>query len=132
MSADLIDLPAAAPPRSEPVTIVIRQCLGGRWLLEMPAYWVRATFMGLEEALDFARRECCGAAAAIDLRFDGMICVIHQDRGWPKPICAGKRAGRVDPPAPARPAFADRVRGFARQWLGPGRRGEPTLGAKPL
>jgi hypothetical protein len=119
MSVQLLDLPSAAPERTEPVAVILRQCLGGRWLLEMPGYWTRGTFVGLKEALAFARRECCGAAATVELRFGAMLRVVHQPRGWPKRIFVGAAAlGAARDPAPARRTLFDRLRRLVRDWLG--------------
>jgi hypothetical protein len=48
-------------------------------------------FADLPEAVAFAKRACGGAPATVELRVDGFYVVIHQERGWPNPIC-GKRA----------------------------------------
>jgi hypothetical protein len=48
-------------------------------------------FADLPDAVAFAKRVCSGAAATVELRMNGFYVVIHQERGWPNPIC-GKRA----------------------------------------
>jgi hypothetical protein len=48
-------------------------------------------FAELPDAVAFAKCSCSGAPATVELRMDGLYAVVHQERGWPKPIC-GKRA----------------------------------------
>jgi hypothetical protein len=51
----------------------------------------------LSEAIAYARRECGAAPATIELLIDGFYAVIHQERGWPRPLIARKS----DEPQPA-------------------------------
>jgi hypothetical protein len=119
MSVQLLDWPQPAPDRAEPVTIILSEGVGGRWLLQMPGYWTGGTFVGLKEALAFARRECCGAAATIELRCAGMLCVIHQPRGWPKPICVPEvTPGLPSEPTPTPRTLLERLHDVSREWLG--------------
>jgi hypothetical protein len=48
-------------------------------------------FAELEEAVAFAKHACRGAAATVELHIDDFYAVVHQEPGWPNPIC-GKRA----------------------------------------
>ena len=119
MSAQLLDCPQTAPERVEPAQIILRQCLGGCWRLEMPGYWTGGTFVGLKEALAFARRECCGAAATVELRFAGMVCVVHQPRGWPKPICVPDAMDDLTAKPGRTPrTLRERLHDLSREWLG--------------
>jgi hypothetical protein len=44
-------------------------------------------FAELATAVAFAKQACRQDAAIVELQIDGLSVVIHQERGWPKPIC---------------------------------------------
>jgi hypothetical protein len=65
----------------------------------------------LSASLDYARRECAGAPATVELLIDGFYAVIHQENGWPRwplisdtkrPQLAGRGASYSDAGSAAR------------------------------
>jgi hypothetical protein len=46
----------------------------------------------LSASIDHAREACHAAPATIELLVDGMYMVVHQERGWPRPLLAPKTA----------------------------------------
>jgi hypothetical protein len=70
----------------------------------------------LSASIDHARKACDAAPATIELFVDGMYIVVHQERGWSRPLLAPK----TDParPAAARSDLrAPPVRGRFLDWL---------------
>ena len=45
-------------------------------------------FASLPAVIDYARRECAGAPATIELMVDGFYAVVHQENGWPRELVA--------------------------------------------
>ena len=43
----------------------------------------------LSASIDYARKECAAAPATIELFIDGLYAVVHQERGWPRPLRRG-------------------------------------------
>jgi hypothetical protein len=64
-----------------------------RWHVESPLRGSTALqpsaalFSDLPSALTYAKNNCGGKAATIELDFDGLYAVVQQDDGWTKPIC---------------------------------------------
>jgi hypothetical protein len=44
----------------------------------------------LSASIDYARKACEAAPATIELFIDGLYVVIHQERGWPRPLLAAE------------------------------------------
>ena len=116
MSAQSIDLPALAEP-SRDRTIRLHQYFGNRWAVEIagnPA----GRLSDLKEALAFAKRECGAAPATIEMSFEGMLCVVQQDVGWRRAICA-ERLDSVLSRSPARRrVFRERLAAWRRRPTG--------------
>jgi hypothetical protein len=80
----------------------------------------------LKEALAFAKRECGAAPATIEMSFEGMLCVVQQDVGWQRAICA-ERLDLVLSRSPARRrVFRERLAAWWRR--GPPARTTAVLG----
>jgi hypothetical protein len=102
-----------------PIVVRIQGHGSDRWTLEIPGRASGGTFIGLKSALTFAKGECKAAPAAIELWVAGTVCVIHQDRGWPKSICSERRAERFPDDRPGRGAVAwQAIAGAVRRLLG--------------
>jgi hypothetical protein len=59
-----------------------------RWRVASDAFGLSKTgFADLPQAIAFAKEVAAEEAAIVELQIDGFSAVIHQERGWPKPIC---------------------------------------------
>jgi hypothetical protein len=58
----------------------------GRWTVLVPDHDYPDAFSDLRAALDFARRSYGAAAATLWLSVDGLVIVIPQEPGWPRPV----------------------------------------------
>ena len=47
----------------------------------------RVEFGDLPTALSFARADAKAGEADIELWIEGLYIFVHQDEGWPRPIC---------------------------------------------
>jgi len=63
----------------------IEQAGSGREKAEMPG----GIFPDLSTALEYARMMSGGAETTLELYIGPVYAVVHQDRGWTRPICAG-------------------------------------------
>jgi len=71
------------------------------WELVGDAVGGTSRFASLPAAIDSARKATHTAEALIELRIDDFYACVHQDAGWPHPICApAKTASYVDPRRP--------------------------------
>src|SRR5215470_16392935 len=57
----------------------------GTWSVHGLSPLPAARLPSLSASLDYARRECAGAPATIELLIDGFYAVVHQERGWRRP-----------------------------------------------
>jgi hypothetical protein len=89
-----------------PIVVRIQGQGSDRWTLELPDRASVGTFIGLKTALAFAKGERAAAPATIELWVEGTVCVIHQERGWPKSVCSAHRAERLPDYRPGRGASA--------------------------
>jgi hypothetical protein len=104
-----------------PIVVRIQGHGSDRWTLEIPGRAI-GTFIGLKTALAYAKGACASAPATIELWIEGTVCVIHQERGWPKSICSARRAERFPEYRPGRGAVA---------WQAIARAVRRLLGASP-
>jgi hypothetical protein len=101
----------------------ICQDVWGTWSLHGLASGPVSHLPSLSASIDHAREACHAAPATIELLVDGMYMVVHQERGWPRPLLAPKTdpirqaATESDLPGP-------QVRGRLLAWL---RRFAPEL-----
>jgi hypothetical protein len=56
----------------------------GTWNVDGLSQHPLVRFPSLSASLDYARRECAGAPATIELLIDGFYAVVHQEDGWPR------------------------------------------------
>jgi hypothetical protein len=72
------------------VTLVLQICCDdcGSWSVRGLSAQTAADFPSLAASIDYARRECGGAPATIELMVDGFYAVIYQDNGWPRQLVA--------------------------------------------
>jgi hypothetical protein len=56
----------------------------GTWSVQGLSPLPVAHLPSLSASLDYARRECAGASAIIELEIDGFYVVVHQEDGWPR------------------------------------------------
>ena len=66
----------------------------GTWSVDGPAALPASDLPSLSASLDYARKACDAAPATIELFIDGMYMVVHQERGWPRPLLAAKTEPR--------------------------------------
>jgi hypothetical protein len=68
----------------------ICQDVWGTWSLHGLASGPVSHLPSLSASIDHAREACDAAPATIELFVDGMYMVVHQERGWPRPLLAPK------------------------------------------
>jgi hypothetical protein len=72
------------------VTLRLQICydLGGSWSVHGLSAQPTTHLPSLSASVDYARRECAGAPATIELMVDGFYAVVHQENGWPRELVA--------------------------------------------
>ena len=72
------------------VTLRLQICydLGGSWSVHGLSAQPTINLPSLPASIDYARRECAGAPATIELMVDGFYAVVHQENGWPRQLVA--------------------------------------------
>ena len=72
------------------MTLRLQICydLGGSWSVHGLSAQPTTDLPRLPASIDYARRECAGAPATIELMVDGFYAVVHQRNGWPREIVA--------------------------------------------
>ena len=105
----------------------------GTWSVHGLASVPASNLPSLYASIDHACKACDAAPATIELFVDGMYIVIHQERGWPRPLFAPKtdparpattRSDLRDPPVRGR--FLDWLRRFAPEFHPAPSRGQGT------
>lgn len=73
----------------------------GTWSVHGLAPGPMSHLPSLSASIDYARKASNAEPATIELVIDGMYIVVHQDRGWPRPLLAPKtdstRAAIISP-----------------------------------
>ena len=72
------------------VTLRLQICydLGGGWSVHGLSPQPATRLPSLSASVDYARRECAGAPATIELMVDGFYAVVHQENGWLRQLVA--------------------------------------------
>jgi hypothetical protein len=72
------------------VTLRLQIChdIGRSWSVRGLSAQPTTDFASLRAVIDYARRECAGAPATIELMVDGFYAVVHQENGWPRELVA--------------------------------------------
>ena len=72
------------------MTLRLQICydLGGSWGVHGLSAQSATHLPSLSASVDYARRECQGAPATIELMVDGFYAVVHQENGWPRQLVA--------------------------------------------
>lgn len=58
----------------------------GTWSVHGPSLVPASELPSLSASIEYARSACDGAPATIELFIDGWYIVVHQERGWPRPL----------------------------------------------
>jgi hypothetical protein len=74
----------------------------------------------LSASIDYARAACEAAPATIELVVDGMYIVVHQERGWPRPLVGSEtdlaRSAPAEPDLSSIASWRRRFAWFGRRW----------------
>jgi hypothetical protein len=74
------------------MTLQLKICrdVWGTWSVHGLTPVAASHLPSLSASIDYARNACDAAPATIELFVDGMYMVVHQQRGWPRPLLAPK------------------------------------------
>ena len=66
----------------------------GTWSVDGLSSGPMSHLRSLRASVDYARKACDAAPATIEFFVDGLYFVVHQERGWPRPLLAAKTEPR--------------------------------------
>jgi hypothetical protein len=64
----------------------------GNWSVHGLSQQATRNLPSLAASVDYARLQCGGAPATIELMTDGFYAVVHQEEGWPRQIVGPESA----------------------------------------